>query len=235
MVATGTMSRVATGTRDHTIEDITIIITIPLGGMEITEGTVADIDKECRMKTKVLVVLSFVALFGCAMTPQGQRTVSGAAIGAGAGALIGAATGDPGRGAAIGAAVGGAAGALSDPYYGRGRRGRSPDPYYGSQGYYDRRDQLDCDDLENEKDKAACRRGKEKGATARATKVKRECAKTGFDYGYSGRGYPEDLPGNYEEEYAQPCRDGLVEGYERGEEKRARYIEKRAQRYEAGR
>ena len=73
-----------------------------------------------------IVGLTFIFfLSGCVMTPQGQRTVSGAAIGAGAGALIGAATGNPGRGAAIGAAVGGAAGALSGPYYGRGRRGRS--------------------------------------------------------------------------------------------------------------
>ncbi len=181
-----------------------------------------------------IVGLTFIFfLSGCVMTPQGQRTISGAAIGAGAGALIGAAAGDPGRGAAIGAAVGGAAGALSGPPHARGRRGRSS--YHGTEGYYDRRDPLDCDDLENEKDQAACRRGKEKGATARAAKVKRECAKTAFDYGYSGRGYPYDIEDNYEEGYLQACRDGLVEGYQKGEEKRTRYIEQKARRYEAGR
>jgi hypothetical protein len=172
-------------------------------------------------------------LSGCAMTPQGQRTVSGAAIGAGAGALIGAATGNPGRGAAIGAAVGGAAGALSPGGRRVTRHGRPSSRDDG--GYYDRRDSLNCDDLENEKDQAACKRGKEKGSSVRAVRVKRECSKIAQDYGYSGRGYPEDLPDNYEEEYRQSCRDGLAEGYQRGEERRARYIEQKARRIESGR
>ncbi len=50
---------------------------------------------------------------GCAgMSPTEQRTLSGGAIGAGAGALLGGITGHPGTGAAIGGAAGAAGGFL---------------------------------------------------------------------------------------------------------------------------
>jgi osmotically inducible lipoprotein OsmB len=56
---------------------------------------------------------------GCAnMTPAQQRALSGGAIGAGAGALIGGATGDN---AAAGAAIGGAAGAAGGYLYQKSR------------------------------------------------------------------------------------------------------------------
>lgn len=55
-----------------------------------------------------------VALGGCGTDP-GDRAVSGAAIGAGAGALIGGVTGTAATGAAIGALGGAAIGAATDP------------------------------------------------------------------------------------------------------------------------
>jgi len=68
------------------------------------------------MKTnRVMLACCLVSgLTGCADMSSGeQRTLSGAAIGTAAGALIGGlATGRPLRGAAIGAAVGGAGGWL---------------------------------------------------------------------------------------------------------------------------
>ena len=68
------------------------------------------------MKTnRVMLACCLVGgLTGCADMSSGeQRTLSGAAIGTAAGALIGGlATGRPLRGAAIGAAVGGAGGWL---------------------------------------------------------------------------------------------------------------------------
>jgi len=61
--------------------------------------------------TALLVAGSFAV--GCAgMSPTEQRTLSGGAIGAGAGALIGGATGHPAAGAAIGGATGAAGGFL---------------------------------------------------------------------------------------------------------------------------
>lgn len=53
-----------------------------------------------------------LSVAGCNTESQSQRTLGGAAIGAGTGALVGVATGGGGRGAAIGALAGGAAGAL---------------------------------------------------------------------------------------------------------------------------
>jgi len=68
------------------------------------------------MKTnRVMLACCLVGgLTGCADMSSGeQRTLSGAAVGTAAGALIGGlATGRPLRGAAIGAAVGGAGGWL---------------------------------------------------------------------------------------------------------------------------
>ena len=60
------------------------------------------------------VLASAIALAGCGTTP-GDRAVSGGMIGAGAGAIIGAATGTPATGAAIGAAAGALVGAATDP------------------------------------------------------------------------------------------------------------------------
>ena len=68
------------------------------------------------MRTPVLVVGFAAALLlaGCG-TNQGDRAASGALIGAGAGAVIGAATGNAGAGAAIGAVGGAVVGAATDP------------------------------------------------------------------------------------------------------------------------
>ena len=64
----------------------------------------------------VLMAVLAVSVSGCADMSSGeQRTLSGAAIGTAAGALIGGlATGRPLRGAAIGAAAGAAGGYLYD-------------------------------------------------------------------------------------------------------------------------
>lgn len=68
------------------------------------------------MKTRnlVLVCCLVIGFTGCANMSSGeQRTMSGAAIGAAAGALVlGLATGRPLRGAAVGAAAGAAGGWL---------------------------------------------------------------------------------------------------------------------------
>lgn len=62
----------------------------------------------------VVPVLILVA--GCSnMTPQQQRALSGGAIGAGAGAVLGWAVGAPALGAAIGGAGGAAIGAVTGP------------------------------------------------------------------------------------------------------------------------
>ena len=67
-------------------------------------------------KTIILVMLAAVVLGGCSgMSYTEQRTLSGAAIGAGGGSLIGWAAGCP----ACGAAIGGGAGALGGYVYDR--------------------------------------------------------------------------------------------------------------------
>lgn len=60
----------------------------------------------------VFIFLALVSSFGCAgMTPQQQKTLSGAGIGAGGGAVLGAVTGgSPVVGAVIGSGVGAATG-----------------------------------------------------------------------------------------------------------------------------
>ncbi len=63
-----------------------------------------------RILTTGLAVLALLATAACSTTEQ--RAVGGAAIGAGTGALVAAATGSSGRGVATGALIGGAAGAL---------------------------------------------------------------------------------------------------------------------------
>lgn len=70
------------------------------------------------MKKAVLLVLVVTMLMGgCAgMSYTEQRTLSGAAIGAGGGSLIGWAAGCPGCGAAIGAGAGALGGYVYDRY-----------------------------------------------------------------------------------------------------------------------
>lgn len=63
----------------------------------------------------ILVILVFAS--ACSgMSYTEQRVLSGGAIGAGSGALIGAAAGSPGTGAAIGAGAGALGGFLYDRY-----------------------------------------------------------------------------------------------------------------------
>jgi uncharacterized protein YcfJ len=80
-------------------------------------------------KSMIIVVFAFL-LAGCAgMTPTEQNVLGGGAIGAGAGAVIGAAAGgNP----AVGAAIGGAAGLLGGALYDNAQRNRAyppPAPY----------------------------------------------------------------------------------------------------------
>lgn len=68
---------------------------------------------------KLLLPIAFVglslSLSGCGYSP-GQRALSGGAIGAGTGAVIGAVTGTgPAGGALIGGALGAVAGAVTNP------------------------------------------------------------------------------------------------------------------------
>ena len=68
-------------------------------------------------KMVILVILGAVLLGGCSgMSYTEQRTLSGGAIGAAGGAVIGAAAGSPGTGAAIGAGAGLLGGYLYDQY-----------------------------------------------------------------------------------------------------------------------
>jgi len=60
------------------------------------------------------VLVAALALSGCGTNP-GDRAVSGGLIGAGAGAVIGAATGNPAAGAAIGGVTGAVVGAATNP------------------------------------------------------------------------------------------------------------------------
>ncbi len=62
-----------------------------------------------RLSPRLMLLALLVPLAGCGYTP-GHRALTGGAIGAGAGAIIGGATG---MGAATGALVGGAAGAVT--------------------------------------------------------------------------------------------------------------------------
>lgn len=61
----------------------------------------------------IAAVISF-ALFTSGCTTTQKRAGTGAAVGAGAGALIGSESGNAGKGAIIGAAAGGVAGAIYD-------------------------------------------------------------------------------------------------------------------------
>ncbi len=68
-------------------------------------------------RTMVVVLVAALALGGCSgMSNTQQRVVSGGAIGAGSGALIGWAAGCPGCGAAIGGGAGLLGGYVYDQY-----------------------------------------------------------------------------------------------------------------------
>ena len=71
---------------------------------------------------KAVGIVLLLALVGCGYTP-GERALTGGALGAGAGALVGGvAGGSPGMGALIGGGIGALGGALTAPephYYRR--------------------------------------------------------------------------------------------------------------------
>jgi hypothetical protein len=66
-----------------------------------------------KISTAMVLTASLTALAGCGYSP-GHRALTGGAIGAGGGAIIGAATGlGPGTGALLGAGAGALAGAAT--------------------------------------------------------------------------------------------------------------------------
>lgn len=67
-----------------------------------------------RLSVSLAVLAAALMLAGCGTSP-GERAISGGAIGAGGGAVVGAMTGNPAAGALIGGAGGAAAGALTSP------------------------------------------------------------------------------------------------------------------------
>lgn len=68
-------------------------------------------------KTVILVMVAAMLLGGCSgMSYTQQRVLSGSAIGAGGGALVGWAAGSPAVGAAVGAGAGALGGYLYDRY-----------------------------------------------------------------------------------------------------------------------
>ena len=75
---------------------------------------------------RVISILSLTALLGGCAAPMSQReksTLTGGALGAGAGALIGSALGRPGRGALIGGGLGALGGAvIGDQMEGQSQR-----------------------------------------------------------------------------------------------------------------
>lgn len=94
-----------------------------------------------RMRRFGVGGIMFVAALGLAGCTNpynpGQRALGGAAIGAGGGALLGAATGgSPATGALLGGVVGAAAGALTTPQRGGYNRQRYNNRGYDSQGRY---------------------------------------------------------------------------------------------------
>jgi hypothetical protein len=78
------------------------------------------------------VVLSSALLFGCGTT-TGERTASGALLGAGTGAAIGSFSGNAGKGAVIGTGIGALGGYLYDQDV--NSRYRSSYPYNSGYGY----------------------------------------------------------------------------------------------------
>jgi YMGG-like Gly-zipper len=107
-------------------------------------------DSLMKVATVFLLVIAAVTLAGCGTT-TGERTGSGALLGAGTGAAIGSFSGNAGKGALIGAGAGALGGYLYDqdkkqqsqPYYDQNRTRQ--DQYYYDQNrarqdqyYYDR-------------------------------------------------------------------------------------------------
>jgi osmotically inducible lipoprotein OsmB len=69
-----------------------------------------------RCLVLLLVVFLFAGACATGLGPTANTTITGGALGAGGGALIGAAAGSPGTGAAIGAGAGVLGGFLYDQY-----------------------------------------------------------------------------------------------------------------------
>jgi len=67
-----------------------------------------------KIPTTIILLGSMLALSACGQT-QGERALSGAAIGAGGGAAAGALMGNPAAGALVGGAAGAATGAFTSP------------------------------------------------------------------------------------------------------------------------
>ena len=78
-----------------------------------------------RCLVLILVVSLFAGACATGLGPTGSSVVTGGALGAGTGALIGAAAGSPGTGAAIGAGAGVLGGFLYDQW----RRDQGLGPY----------------------------------------------------------------------------------------------------------
>lgn len=80
-----------------------------------------------------LLLLPALMLGACTgdLNDRNQRALGGGLLGAGAGALVGSATGSAGRGALIGGALGAVAGALTAPP----EPHRIPDAPYPARGY----------------------------------------------------------------------------------------------------
>jgi len=78
-----------------------------------------------------LIVMSALILPACGTT-TGERTASGALLGAGTGAAIGSLSGDAGTGAVIGAG----AGALGGFLYDQNQKQMERDYYYGHHNHY---------------------------------------------------------------------------------------------------
>ncbi|HQT67736.1 MAG TPA: YMGG-like glycine zipper-containing protein [Acetobacteraceae bacterium] len=69
-----------------------------------------------KLSVSALLAVTAISLAGCGYTP-GSRALSGGAIGAGAGAIVGAVTGiGPGTGALIGGGVGALGGAVTNAH-----------------------------------------------------------------------------------------------------------------------
>lgn len=91
------------------------------------------------MKRLALVLVIIAPLAACGTSP-GERAVSGGLLGAGAGALVGSASGNTGAGALIGGGVGAAGGALTAPSRRRGYADNYGGGYGRRDGYYRRGD-----------------------------------------------------------------------------------------------
>jgi len=69
-----------------------------------------------KLSAPAILAAAAISLAGCGYSP-GSRALSGGAIGAGSGAIIGAVTGiGPGTGALIGGGIGAIGGAVTNPH-----------------------------------------------------------------------------------------------------------------------